>query len=182
MCKGLYKPRDSARPCSEGLVPQDDEQVISPEVPLPEIPRHEADRQSITQVKAALDPLAVSRRRDFNTFSPSSGLSLHRRENQITNLLGLLPRCFCTASTVIDCGQRAGRAQRLLPACVYSSHHSSPCLCFLCSFTPRSLSSHYAEVTASPLPSLSCAPAQVRSIAFTCPSYLRAVQIKSFPW
>lgn len=112
MCKGLYKAGDSARPCSEGLVPQDDEQVIGPEVPLPEIPRREADRQSVTQVKAALDLLAVSRRHDFDTFSPSSGLSPHRRENQITNLLGLLPRCFCTASTVIDCGQRAGSTRQ----------------------------------------------------------------------
>lgn len=44
MCKGAYKAGDSAKPCSERLVPQDNEQVISPEVPLPEIPRPEADR------------------------------------------------------------------------------------------------------------------------------------------
>lgn len=82
--------------------------MISPEVPLPKIPRPEADTQSITQVKAGLDLLAVSRQHDFNTFSPSSVLSLPHGENQITNLPGLPPRCFCTAGAALNCGQRAG--------------------------------------------------------------------------
>lgn len=50
-CKGWYKAGDGAKPCSEGLVAQDNEQVVSPEVPLPEIPRPEAGRQSIPQLR-----------------------------------------------------------------------------------------------------------------------------------
>lgn len=134
-------------------MPWDDEQVISTEIPPPKIPRPEAEKQSLAQVKAGLDLPAVPRWRDFNTFSPSSGLSLPRREKQITNLRRLPPGSLCPAGRYRLPAARAGLSAAAGPRSLLAA--PLPPLCFLCSFTPRSFSSHYTEGTASPPPSLS---------------------------
>lgn len=64
------------------------------------------------QVKAGPVLLAVLRQSAFDTFSPSSVLSLSHGEKQITNLPRLLPRCFCTAGAAIGCRQRAGSSRQ----------------------------------------------------------------------
>lgn len=140
--------------------------MISPEVPLPKIPGSEANRQSITQAKAGPDLLAASRRRDFNTLSPSSiFLSLPHGEkpnnksppvaaSTVSTQLGL-------PSTLASVRAAPGRARHTLPACVYSSRRSSPPSLFPWQASHLAPFHHNStEVTASPLPSLSCAPAQ----------------------
>lgn len=139
-------------------------------------------------MKAGLDLPAVSRWCDLNTFSLSCSLSLPHGENQTTDLPGWPPCCSCTASTAIDCGQRAvapGKARRLLPACVYSSHRSSPRLFPLQFHTSLPfITLHRGDRFLSAflfVRCLPCAASQALSVAFTRPSYLQAVQIKSFP-
>lgn len=129
--------------CSEGLVPWDDEQMISPEIAVPQIPRPEAEQLCIPQVKAGLDLPAVLRWRDFNTFSRSSGLSLPHREKQITNLRRLPPGSLCPAGRYRLQTARAGLCAAASPCLLLAAQ--LPPLCLLCTFTPRSLSSHYTR-------------------------------------